>query len=83
MTQREIIEDLLRKNSRVTLRMLFDAGTGYTGRNRISEMKKDGWQIDHYSHDQAKGEVVSDNAYVLISEPAVFDKVGQGQMDLK
>ena len=67
MSQTAIIQDLLRTHKRVTLRMMFDAGVGYTARNRISELNARGWNIRFEPH--KAGEKVSDNAYVLLSEP--------------
>lgn len=74
MTQRETVLALLKTYRKVTLRMLFDAGVGYTGRNRISELKREGYIIHHEN-----GESPSDNAYILVSEPAhiTVDQSGQ------
>lgn len=79
-SQRNIIVSLLRNHKRVTLRMLFDSGCGYTGRNRIAELRREGWHIEHYNHDPHKGEVVSDNAYILIGEPTEFKTESNGQL---
>ena len=74
MTQKETVLHLLRINKRVTLGMLFDAGCGYCGRNRVSDLKKEGYVIGH-----EYGKRPSDNAYFLISEPlpVQVDQAGQ------
>lgn len=74
MTQKEIAADLLLRHKRVTLRMAFENNIGYTFRNRISELKKEGWIIHHET-----GSIPSENAYILISQPLnyQFDNIGQ------
>ena len=81
--QIEVIADLLRAYKRVTLRMMAEAGILYTGRNRISDLRKAGWMIDTYRHDK-DSEMVSDNAYILVSEPVAptFDEQNQAVMPL-
>ena len=74
MTQRETVLALLKTHKRVTLRMLFEAGVGYTGRNRISELKRQGYIIQHQN-----GESPSDNAYILVSEPMQIQTDQNGQ----
>ena len=78
-SQKEILVDLLRRYGRVTLGMMAANGILYTARNRIGDLKKEGWIIEHYNHDPRKGETVSDNAYILKSEQAQFNQDSTGQ----
>lgn len=64
MTQKETLIKLLRDNKKVTLRMLFENGIGYTARNRVSELRAEGFVIEHTA-----GNTVSDNSYTLVAEP--------------
>lgn len=75
MTQRETVLQLLRSHREVTLGMLFEAGVGYTGRNRVAELRREGFRID-----SVKGEKPRLNAYRLVSEPVEFKKDQNGQM---
>ena len=77
MTQKDTLAMLLLKHRRVTLQMGFDNGIGYTMRNRVCDLKREGWQIVHYNHDPLKGETVSDNAYILQSAPRKEEADGQ------
>lgn len=70
MTQRETILALLRSHKWVTLAAMFDAGCGYCGRNRIGELRKEGFDIRF-----ERGPTPSQNAYTLISEPKPLDAV--------
>ena len=90
LTHKEQILALLRAHKRITMGMLFREYPyiAYSARNRICELKQEGYDIQHYNHDSKKGEHVSDNAYILIAEPkelemkekASFDTTGQGFM---
>lgn len=73
--QIEVIADLLRAHKTVTLRMLFDAGVGYTARNRISDLRKMGWDIAFIKHAPALGQTPSDNMYMLVGEPIKLEKL--------
>ena len=64
MTQEQTILGMLRTRKPVTLGDLFDAGVGYTGRNRIGDLKKKSFVIAHKN-----GERPSLNAYILVAEP--------------
>lgn len=65
LTQKQIVADLLTKFGRVTLALMFQNGVGYAGRNRIGELRREGWVIR-----QENGKVPSENAWILVALPA-------------
>ena len=74
MTKKQVVLQLLKGNKKVTLRMFAEAGVLYTARNRVSELRREGYVILSES-----GERPSDNAYILVSEPLhiMTDQNGQ------
>lgn len=70
MTQRETILSMLRAGGPVTLADLFEAGVAYTGRNRIADLRREGYDIRF-----ARGPRPSQNTYTLVSEPKPLDAI--------
>ena len=68
MSQRETILSLLRAGGPVTLADLFSAGVAYTGRNRIAELRREGYDIRF-----VRGARPSQNTYTLVAEPKPVD----------
>lgn len=65
MRQLDIVRRLIETNEVVTHRMMREAGVDYTGRNRISNLRRQ----EGYVIAQRNGQTVEENAYSLVSRP--------------